>query len=111
MSDLAQPTRVRTFEIVQYVTSPLEGDINDWPSNIQDAIYAALVKKSEEVELPLVIVASFCDIDYGENKSEDRPYLRIIASEVIAADNRFFKDAQEQLKGLIADIVAGRRTH
>lgn len=111
IADFSKSTGVRTFEIVQYITAPLEGDIEQWPSNIQDRIYEALEKKSNDVELPLKIVASYCAIDYGENTSEDRPYLHIIASEIVAVDDRFFTAQKELLRNLIADIVSGRRTH
>lgn len=77
---------VRTFEIVQYVTGPLEGKLEDWPANIQDAVYAALERKAAEVELPLCIVDSACQIDYGDDASKDRYFLRIIASEIVAVD-------------------------
>lgn len=84
--------RIRTFEIVQYVDGGLEGDINSWPSNLQDKIYAALDTKAKEVELPLAIVASYCDIDYGDEKGQDRYYVRVIASEVVATGLEKYKD-------------------
>lgn len=110
---IGQPTAIRTFEIVQYVTGPLEGEFKDWPSNIQDRIMDALDRKSKEVELPLTIVHSYCDIDHGEamDRSQDRYFLRIIASEIVVGDARMVRDAQAELKEVISDIIAGRRVH
>lgn len=105
-----QHQRIRTFEIVQYVTNFVEGSIDDWPANIQDAVYKALEQKAKQVELPLTIVASYCDIDYGDTQGQDRPFLRIIASEIIAADSRFYKDAQAQLREMISQMNSTKKT-
>lgn len=104
-------TGVRTFEIVQYVSGFMPGELEDWPNNIQDRILDALERKSKEVELPLTIVHSRCDVDYGETKAQDRYYVHIIASEIVAADSRFIRDEKEKMKELIADMVAGRTKH
>lgn len=103
--------KIRTFEIVQYVTGWVDGDINDWPANIQDAVHKALERKAKEVELPLTIVASYCDVDYGETKEQDKFYLRVIASEIIAADSRFYKDAQDQMREIISQITHKKTRH
>lgn len=82
-------TAIRTFEIVQYVSGFMEGELADWPSSVQDAVAAALEKKAQEVELTLAIVGARCDIDY--EKADDDPYkyfIEIIASEVVVADAR-----------------------
>lgn len=82
---------IRTFEIVQYISGPLEGELADWPAKIQDAVYAALELKAAEVELPLAIVASRCDIDH-DAEAEGRPnqkfFVHIVASEIVVADER-----------------------
>lgn len=93
-----QSGRVRTFEIVQYVTGPLEGKLEDWPASIQDAVYQALERKAEEVELPLMVVDSACGIDYGEanDGSQDRFFLHILASEIVVRDTGFEQRMIEQ---------------
>lgn len=99
---------VRLFEMVQYVTGFLEGSFDDWPGQIQDPIYAALERKADEVELPLTIVHSSCQIDYGDkqDKSEDRFYLYVVASEIVAADERTMKNLE--IEKAVKEIMAGR---
>lgn len=87
----AKHTGIRTFEIVQYISGPLEGELNDWPANIQDAVYAALERKAKEVELPLAIVASRCDIDHDATDPQRKFFLHIVASEIVMADEREVK--------------------
>jgi hypothetical protein len=113
MSQILKPMihqPVRTFEIVVYIQGWLEGTLKDWPPNIQDRIMEALEKKSKEVELPLVIIHSMCDVDHGEAQdgSQDRPYIHIIASEVVAMDNRVIQ-GQGEMNTLINDIISGKR--
>lgn len=84
-------TGIRTFEIVQYISGPLEGTFDDWPARIQDVVYAALERKSKEVELPLKIVGSYCGIDHdaeAEGRPDKKFYLHIVASEIVMADDR-----------------------
>ena len=78
---------IRTFEVKVYVNGYVEGGLADWPANVQDAIYEALEKKSDEVQLPLTVVHSYCDIDHGEamDGSQDRFFLHVIASEIVVA--------------------------
>lgn len=84
---ITAPTPVRTWEIVQYVTGPLEGELQDWPANIQDQVFEAFERLVDKVELPLAIVGSVCDVDYGEavDRTQDKYFVRIIASEIVAA--------------------------
>lgn len=105
---LHQP--IKTFEIIVYIKGWLEGTLDDWPPKIQDTIYEALERKSKEVELPLVIIHSRCDVDQGEavDGSQDRPYIHIIASEVVAMDNRVIQ-GQGEMNTLINDIISGKR--
>ncbi|RTL04963.1 hypothetical protein EKK58_09150 [Candidatus Dependentiae bacterium] len=104
MSELT--TDIRTFEITNTVTGFLEGTIKDWPAHIQDAIYAALERKAHEVELPLTIVHSRCDIDYGEaeDRSQDKYYIHVIASEIVAKDERF--SSEETMKRAFMEHLA-----
>lgn len=83
-------TGIRQFEIVVHVNGWLEGELKDWPANIQDAVYAALEKKAKDVELPLAIVFSKCDHDPTISDTSDprKFWLHIIASEVVMADDR-----------------------
>jgi len=110
---IGNPQTIRTFEVVQYVTGYLPGEINDWPDKIQDIIYKALERKAHEVQLPLTIVCSYCDKDYGDTEADDKYFVRIVASEIVAADSRFFKDAQEQLKDIINQhkLIAEKTRH
>lgn len=71
---------VRTFECVVNVSGRLEGEFDDWPSHIQDPIFAAMERMSQEVGLPLAMVGSVCDYDsIGE-----KWFVRVILSEVVA---------------------------
>lgn len=100
-----RPTPIKTFEIDVDVTGFLEGTINDWPSHIQDGIYEALEKKAQEEELMLVIVYSACKIDYGDDKTKDRIFLHVIASEVVAADERDVN--KQEMQNIIDSMMKG----
>jgi len=90
-------TGIRTFELVQYISAPIECEtLADLPAQMQDAVLEALERKSKEVELPLALVGIVCDIDYGETPEQDRPYLRIVASEVVMADERTVRQLVEK---------------
>lgn len=105
-------TGIKTYDMVQYVTAPLEGEISDWPANIQDAIYEALEKKAQEVEHPLTIVHSRCDVEPADDdRSVDKLYVHVVASEIVLADERKVNADKDKIREMIADIVAGRRTH
>lgn len=108
---LMTPTGVRTFEIVQYVTGYLEGELKDWPAQIQDAVMQALEKKAHEVELPLTIVTSYCDIDYGERPEDDKPFLRIIASEIVVKDTGYEKRMIDQIMRDFNNEPPSRKKH
>lgn len=71
---------IRTFEAIVNVTGYVEGELTDWPSHLQDAVYAAQERCSKRHGLPLVVVASVCD-----HTPEDGYFVRIILSEVVAA--------------------------
>jgi hypothetical protein len=71
---------IRTFECIVNVNGHLEGELKDWPSHIQDGIYAAQERCSKANSLPLVVVGSVCDWT-----PEDGHFIRVILSEVVAA--------------------------
>lgn len=75
---------LRTFEVVQYVSGPLPGKIDDWPPQIQDAIEAALEEKAKQVELPLKIVHSYCAKDVDSVDPQRVWYVHVLASEIVA---------------------------
>ena len=107
---IQQSTGIKTYQLVQYVTGFMEGELSDWPSNIQEAIMEALEKKAGEVEHPLTIIHSRCDVDYADDdRGVDKFYVHVIASEIIAADERFMLKQKDEMKQLIADIISGRR--
>lgn len=70
---------VRTFDVTLNVTAFAGATIDDWCSELQDAVYAALEKKADEVRLPLTVVGSMCghDPDTGY-------FVHVIASELVA---------------------------
>lgn len=104
-----KPTGLKTYEIVQYVTGFLPGELQDWPAQVQDAIYAALERKAKEVELPLAIVASYCTMDPAlEEGGIDRPLIHVIASEIVVADSRFLRDTEQQMREAFSNLLAGR---
>lgn len=83
---LLKSTGIRTFQVLQYVTGPLPGGVDDWPANIQDVIYRALDIKSAQVELPLTVVHSFCDKDHDRDPAKEPVFfLCVIASEIVTA--------------------------
>lgn len=85
-AELLKGSEIRTFEMIQYVTAPLEGELDDWPANIQDAIFAALERKAKSVQLPLKIVLAYCDMDYDLDASKVPSvyFVRVVASEIVA---------------------------
>ena len=88
---IGQPTAIRTFELTQYVTGYVEGTLADWNAQLQDQIFEALERLSHRIELPVAIVHAYCDIDYGHiddktgQMTPDRPFIRVIASEIVAS--------------------------
>lgn len=76
--------KIRTFEIVQYISGPVSCEgMDDLPPNLQDAVYAALEKKSDEVELPLAIISVRCDKDLDSTDPTRVWFLHIVASEIV----------------------------
>lgn len=108
---LTKATGIRTFQLLANVTGYLEGELEDWPSAIQDDVYAALERMAEKVELPLTIVFSTCGKD--EFSAEEHPtfYIYVVASEIVATNDVLYREEKEKMRHIIADIVSGRRTH
>lgn len=96
---------MRQFELTAYLTAALPGSLKDWPPNIQDAIYTALEAKAKEVGVPLEIVASHCDIDYGDDAAHDRPFAFVRAVEITAKSDIMSK---EELMKFAFALSAGR---
>lgn len=97
--EIIRPKPIRTFEMVPTVSGYLEGELKDWPAEIQDIVYKALEVIAARVELPLAIIYSSCEVDHGEamDGSDDRFYVHIIASEIVVRDERFAnQDALEK---------------
>lgn len=87
-NDLVNQTQgIRTFEMVVNVSGFLPGTIDDWPANVQDEIFAAAERKSDEVQLPLKIVHSVCDKDVDTGIF----YIHVTLSEIVVADERMMK--------------------
>lgn len=82
-------TGVVTYECKVEVDGLLEGELQDWPANIQDGIFAALERKSQEVELPLCIVYCACKNTYNDDGIADGYYIHVVASEIVVRDTRF----------------------
>lgn len=89
------------------VSGWMEGEIQDWPANIQDVIYAALENVAHREKLPLVVVHSRCDIDHDlEEGAPGYFYVHVVASEVVVADSRdvkaqLYKELPEDIRKLM----------
>lgn len=87
--DVFKQIPIRTFEFTCSVSGPLEGELKDWPANIQDTIYLALERLSHRVQLPVCIVGARCAEDFDvEPGMPGRFFVHVMASEIIAADER-----------------------
>lgn len=88
-------TGIRTYELTQTINGPLpeNSELKDWPQQMQDEVYKALEKLANQVMHPVTIVASGWGIDYGEARdgSQDRCYVRVTASEIVAKDQGYEK--------------------
>lgn len=92
-----QGMKVRVFDLIQYISGPLEGKFDDWPANVQDGLMQAVEEKAQLVGLPLVIVDSACGIDYAEEEGgKDRFFVHLALSEVVAKDVGFDKRLIEE---------------
>ncbi len=107
-NELVTKQQLRTFELVCNVSGYVEGELKDWPAQMQDAVYAALELKAAELELPLAIVHSYCDIDHGETAAQDQFFVCIIASEIVARDERF--TSAQAMKRAFAELLQNKGT-
>lgn len=58
--------RLQEFQATVDLTGPLEGEFEDWPSHIQDKVYAALEKCSQQngnIKLGLMHASCQYDVD------------------------------------------------
>lgn len=105
-SILSKATGLRMFDLTVTTTGWLDGELSDWPANIQEPILEALEKMSQQVQLPLAILHSRCDIDYGGGPDgQDQFYIQVIASEIVVADSRFYKDEHAKLREQINQLL------
>lgn len=75
MEPQVKRTRYRTAELVVNVSAVMPGQIEDWPANIQDGIYEALMRHSIRTKKSdWTIVHSYSDKDLDEG-----PYVHVIA--------------------------------
>jgi len=101
-------TSIRTFEIDVPVSAPLEGELTDWPANIQDPIYEAFELLAQKEQLPLAIVHSRCGVDHDVAEgAPGRFFLHVVASEVVMADERtltpgrVMRELPEEIRNLL----------
>lgn len=84
--------KIDTYEAVQWMTGPIElgpdATLDDLPNKLQDIVYAALERKADEVQKPLMVVRVLCGREPEPVDVHHEWYLHVIASEVIAADSR-----------------------
>lgn len=90
---MTEPTlrapEIRTFELIQYVSGFLDGELKDWPANIQDVVLEAMARKSDEVKLPLTVIASGCEFDDDpECAPEKKFWVKVLLSEIVVVDMR-----------------------
>lgn len=89
---------IRTFEAVLPMTGwPTGIDVppgtqikmDDLPSNLQDKLYMAMERKSDEVRLALAIAHLRIDVDPDKKEGDaGYVYLHVILSEVVTMDKR-----------------------
>ena len=61
--------KFRTFDFSAQVTNFIEGELKDWPANIQDGFYAKIAEAQKLCVLPLKVVASTC-VKLGDDEFE-----------------------------------------
>lgn len=107
-SQVSKATGLKVFDLVQNVSGYLEGDISDWPANIQNQIYEALETKARQVMLPLHIIHSYCGIEPSEAPGgRDTFYAHVIASEIVVVDEGVMAREKAQLAQIIKNIKGG----
>jgi hypothetical protein len=78
--------KTRVFECVVNVTGYLEGELKDWPANIQDGIYAAMenVLLKHDVKR-VVVVSSRC----GRDEPTDPWHLVVVIAETLTGPEAY----------------------
>lgn len=80
---------IKTWEAVQFVNAPLEGEFDDWPNSIKDAVYTAVEALAQKHQLPMKLAGARCDEDIDEPMdSPKRFFVHMIVSEIVVADER-----------------------
>lgn len=76
--------KIRTFEIIQYITGPIECEsMKDLSPKMQDQIMTALELKAQQEGLRLQIIGVRCDKDIDSTDPRRTWFLHVIASEVV----------------------------
>lgn len=97
-------SHIRTFELVVSIDGVLDVPMSDWPANVTDRVDEALEDLSAKLELPVAIVSGEYKVDPDiAVGAPGRHYLHVIASEVIAADERDI--SPERLKAEMPDDI------
>ena len=103
-----QRTSLKTFELVVPISGVLDVPYADWPPIITDGIEEALERLGQQEQMPLAIVQAQykTDPDYAVD-APGHHYLHVIASEIIAADERDLSPGRviRQLPDDIKDLL------
>lgn len=75
------PPNARTFDIYGPLNVPLRGTITDWPSQVQDVLYAMVDVKARQLGIALQIVHASCSLDF-----DDMPFAWVVVQEVVLAE-------------------------
>lgn len=69
---------LKVFDLRATVTGYVEGELKDWPPNIQDAIYAAMERVIKKTRVKgLDVIQSFC----GREEADQRYHVTVICCE------------------------------
>lgn len=89
MTTLISPHKsVRQFDCVVYVDAYPGPEMEDWPANVQDAVYGALEALAKRISLPVTIVASKCEPDVDYTGPGERFICIVVAAEIVIVDTR-----------------------
>lgn len=72
---------IRVFTAIVNTTGPAPNDFRDWPAKMQDAVYAAMEAKSQQLQIPLALT----DVEV-DSTPEDGWFVRIHLSEIVVSD-------------------------
>lgn len=104
MTDLV--AKIRTWQLIAYTDGWVDGELKDWPANLSDVIYGKIETLSHAVALPLTVVHSRCDVDWGDTRAQDRHFVHIIVSEIVAGFNDSERDAM--IKAAVQETLRGK---